>query len=236
MIVARTRIITGDAVSPDGCDGAEPTVIASTTRPSSVVRRDDAPTVLATNVARNRGALYVARSMVPFVDYYLPGNAYVTVEDERALPIGAPRPDSWLLTDFRSAPPPRALAFRRAHSRLWSIARRHYFDIALAPVTELPQFGDGWYPPERLGHDEWRWSAGHAVTRLPTASGATALSMTFDIPDDKHPPTITFALNGVIIDRFVPATGRIMRDYRVTAAAQNVVAITVAPTYNELRA
>ena len=97
---------------------------------------------------------------------------------------------------------------------MWSIARRHYFDLALAPVTDLPEFGDGWYAPERLGHDEWRWTAGHAVVRLPPSSGPTALSMSFDIPDDKHPPTVTLTLDGVIVDRFVPEGGHVAREYR----------------------
>src|SRR5262249_32893062 len=147
----------------------------------TVVRREDAPTVQAINAARGLAAphqLYVARSMIPFVEYYLPREPYITVEDERALPVGATHAGSGLLTDFRSQPP-RGLLLRREHGRLWSIARRAYFDVALAPITDLPQFLSGWYAPERLGHDEWRWTSGRAMTRLPAASGAVTLSMSF---------------------------------------------------------
>jgi hypothetical protein len=206
----------------------------------AVVRREDAPTIRAIQAARSLAArhqLYVARSMAPFVEYGLPREPYITVEDEHALPVGAAQSGSWLLSDFRTAPP-HGLVFRRAHGRLWNIARRAYFDVALAPVAQLPQFVSGWYPPERLGHDEWRWSSGHAAMQLPATSGATRLSMSFDIPDDKHPPTMTLTLDGVIVDRFVPNGGHLSREYRLTpnAARAPLLEITVEPTYNERRA
>ena len=61
------------------------------------------------------------------------------------------------------------------------------------------------------------------------------LSMNFDIPDDKRPPTITLLLNGVIIDRFVPDSGRVSRQDRVPAGSTNTLEIDVQPTYNAVR-
>jgi len=204
----------------------------------AVVRREDSPPVRAVRAARSIGAphqLYVAHSMSPFAEYFLRRTPYIRVAGERALLLGDPparRP--WLLTELSSTSP-RELTFRRARGHLWNIARRHFFDVALAPVAALPQFVSGWYPPERLGVDEWRWTAGRAVTNLPAASGDTILALDFDIPDHLRPPVITFTLNGTIIDSFRPTTGHTRKEYGVTGAAANVLEIAVDPTYNSAR-
>lgn len=212
--------------------------IAYTLPALSIVRREDSPPVRAVRAARSVGGehpLYVAHSMEPFAESFLRRRPYLRVNDERSLPMGSPAARAWKLTEL-AATSPRELTFRRAHGRLWNIARRHYFDVALAPVDALPQFGAGWYPPERAGLDEWRWTAGRATVQLPPMPPGPALfAIEFDIPDHLRPPLVTLTLNGVVIDSFRPGTGRLRKEYGVTAAAANTLEIAVAPTYNSVR-
>jgi hypothetical protein len=110
---------------------------------------------------------------------------------------------------------PGGFIFHRPHDQLWSIARRHYFDVALEPVTKQAQFVSGWYFGERSGTDEWRWMSGHSVTRLPAASGGTVLRLEGSFPAEllSQKPNVTVMLNGDILDRFVPAEEHWQRDY-----------------------
>ncbi len=188
------------------------------------VRNQIAPPVAAVQSIRRHldpkhDQLFVAFAMTPFVQYFEPDYPFLRVMDDRALPLSSePRP--WLLMELDAAPD-RGFVFTRDHGHLWNISRRHYFDVALAPVRELPQFVSGWYAAERSGTDEWRWMGPHSVTRLPPAKGDTVVRLLFDIPDEIMPehPTVTIAVNGTIVDRFRPAESHLARDYHVTPAA-----------------
>lgn len=199
------------------------------------VRNSVAPPVAAVKSIRQhldpkRDQLYVAFAMLPFVQYFEPDYPFLRVED-RALPLSSTNRRPWMLMDLDGMPD-RGFVFTRDHGHLWNIARRHYFDVALAPVRELPQFVSGWYTAERSGTDEWRWMAAHSVTKLPPASGDTALRLVFDLPNEIMPqhPTITVMLNGVVLDRFSPTNAHISRDYHVVPApngAPNVLELDI---------
>ena len=155
----------------------------------------------------DRDDLFVGVAMHPFMQVLAPNRPYVKVLDERALPLSIGNRRPWLLAEIDMTKPGGGWFFRRPHDQLWSIARRHYFDVALEPVAKQAQFVSGWYQAERSDTDEWRWMSGHSVTRLPAASGETVLRLEGNFPAELLPrkPNVTIVLNGDILDRFVPA-------------------------------
>lgn len=187
------------------------------------VRNTISPSVLGVDAVRQHldprtTDLYVAFSMTPFIDYYLPNYMYHLVGDERALPLTAPARTPYLLTEIDRTEP-TGWVFRRDRDALWNIARRHYFEVALEPVRQQARFVSGWYQAERSGPDEWRWMSARSTTILPPQNGMTKLRLKFDVPDDliSNPPTITFLLNGALIDRFKATEGHLERDWDVEA-------------------
>jgi hypothetical protein len=192
-----------------------------------VVRTTDSPPYAALRAVRehldaSRDQLYVGFAMSPFVEYFEPAFPWTKVLDERALPLSQPKKRAWLLTEI-DATKPSEFVFTRAHEQLWHIARRHYFDVALEPFTAVPQFGSGWYLPERNGQEENRWMARHSTTILPGRTGDTVLRLVYDIPDELMPqhPTVTVKLNGVIIDQSQPSESHPSRDFHVVPAPNN---------------
>ncbi len=180
--------------------------------------------------------LYVAFPMTPFIDYFLPNHPYHLVFDERALPLTVPTRTPYLLTEIDHTEP-SGYVFKRDRGPLWNIARRHYFEVALEPLPQLPRFVSGWYPPERSGVDEWRWMSGRSVTTLPRSSGLTKLRIQFDVPDElmASPPTVSILLNGAVIDRFKAPEAHLAREYDVTPGpAANALEITTDRTLARL--
>jgi hypothetical protein len=196
----------------------------------TVVRDTISPPVLGIEAVQQHldphaSELYVAFPMTPFIDYLLPERQYHRVYDERALPLTSPVQKAWLLTEIDHTKP-AGYVFSREHGPLWNIARRHFFEVALEPIQQLPQFVSGWFPAEQKGPEEWRWMDGRSVTILPPSNGPTKLRIQFDVPDElmSSPPTISFLLNGAVIDRFKPAEAHLIREYDVTpGAAQNTL-------------
>jgi hypothetical protein len=208
----------------------------------TIVRRQVAPPVLAarqvnTAIDPRRDFLFVAHEMTPFVQYFAPYVQFQGVLDERALPMSTMGRQPWLISEIDATTPKGGWIFRRPHDRLWNIARRHYFDAALAPMTRLPQFVSGWYAPERSDVDEWRWMSAHSVTQLPPASGPTELRIGFSVAVEIVPqhPTVTIVLNGVIIDRVRISEEHNEMDYPVTPApngAPNILELSIDRTLN----
>jgi hypothetical protein len=208
----------------------------------TVVRTEVAPPVLAAQrvnaaIDPRRDFLFVAHEMTPFVQYFAPYVQFQGVLDERALPMSTMGRRPWLISEIDATNPVGGWIFRRPHERLWNIARRHYFDAALAPMARLPQFVSGWYAPERSDVDEWRWMSAHSVTQLPPASGPTVLRIRFSVAIEIVPqhPTVTVMLNGVIIDRVRIDEEHNERQYDVTPApigAPNVLELSIDRTLN----
>lgn len=220
--------------------------IAYTLPALTPVRNQLSPPVLAIQAVQKnitpRDQLFVAFGMTPFVEYFLPYQPYLRVLDERAMPLSLelqPKRRPWLVTELDWTTP-RGFMYHREKGALWNIARRHYFNVALVPVSDLPQFVSGWYRPERQGIDEWRWMAQRSVTRLPPASGKQALRLTFDVPDELmgDPPVVTVKLNGTIVARFKAPEAHLARDYYVQPApdgAVNILELSVDKSLNPAR-
>jgi len=210
----------------------------------TAVRSSVAPSVAAARAIRQyidpkRDQLFVGASMTPFVDYFAPYIPYIRVEGERALPMSPPVRKQYLLTEI-DVERPSGRIFARERGRLWNITRRHYFETALEPVRELPQFVSGWCAPERSATDEWRWMSRHSVTKLPPRNGKSALHLTIDVPDELMPsrPTLTIVMNGAIVDRFQPVEAHMSREYGVMAApngAPNVLELDTDRVLNEVQ-
>jgi hypothetical protein len=219
--------------------------IAYTLPALSIARNDVSPPIRAVQaipatIDLRRDELFVGQAMTPFLEYLLPHQPYVRVYDERSLPLSAtPSRHPWLLTELDMTTP-YGLEFHRAHGRLWNIARRHYFDVALEPIRDLPQLVSGWYPSERYETAEWRWMAKHSVTRIHPQTGDAELYLAFDVPDEmmSQPPLVTVMLNGAIVDRFKAPEAHLTRDYHVQGAANNapnVLELDVDRTLNPAR-
>ncbi|HEV2721707.1 MAG TPA: hypothetical protein VG323_16935 [Thermoanaerobaculia bacterium] len=204
----------------------------------AVVRGSDSPTVQGVaavdHLDPRRDDLFVGVAMHPFIQVLAPNKPYVKVLDERALPLSIGNRRPWLLTEI-DLTKPGGYVFHRPHDQLWSIARRHYFDVALEPVTRQAQFVSGWYQAERSDTDEWRWMSGHSVTRLPAAAGDTVLRLEGNFPEELLPekPNVTIMLNGDILDRFVPSQEHWQRDYHANQphGAPATLEIVVDKTY-----
>ena len=173
----------------------------------NTVRNEIAPSVLATSEVARRvdprtAQLYVGHTMSKFVDLLLPGMPYTHVVDDRALPLAA-RGNAWLLAEITETPE-TGFVFRRKRGHLWNIARRHYFEVKLEPLARRPHFVSGWYAPESMDIQEWRWMSKHSVTLLPPGRGTTILGLHLGVPGElmARNPEITVTLNGVAL----PAT------------------------------
>ena len=178
----------------------------------AVVRNTVSPPLQAIAVTKRTlnpagDRLYVAYSMVPYVEYFVPRRPWLRVLDERAIPLDDLNPNPAFLLTEHDYPVSRGYAFTRHRGGLWNIARRHYFDVSLAPVERFAHFGAGWYQPESSDTDEWRWMGSHSATLLPPTSGPAALRLNFDVPAELLPlhPRVTIKLNGKVIESF-PAT------------------------------
>jgi hypothetical protein len=188
----------------------------------TISRRMISPSVLGVEAVRQHldprtSDLYVSFPMSPFIDLFLPQYPYRLVFDERGLPLSVPSKKPYFLTEVyhtRSA----GHVFRRERGALWNISRRHYFEVALEPLPQSAQFVSGWYPPEINGAEEIRWMVGRSVTILPPSDRITKLRLQFDVPDELmgSPPTITFLMNGAVLDRFQPSEAHLVREYDVT--------------------
>jgi len=189
----------------------------------TTVRNEVSPSALVVEAARQHldpdsQHLFVAFDMIPFVQYLDPALPFTRVLDDRAMPLSIGQQQPWLLAEDESAPR-NGFVFRRDRGRLWDIARRHYFECGLEPMTRLAQFGDGWYTSERNGNDEWRWMGKQSTTTLPPAEGKSRLRLVFDLPGEliARRPVVTIRLNGAVLDR-LEGGPHFEHDYRVEAA------------------
>jgi hypothetical protein len=159
--------------------------------------------------------LYVAYSMVPFMESLAPSYPMTRVGDDRAVPLGEPQ-NPYLLADMTNAPQTEPL-IRRKRGALWNIARRHYFEVALVPLTNFARFESGWYPVERDGEYESRVMSDHAVIALPPRASQSEVGMVLDVPAELEGSIVRVTINGVIVDRITMRSGENIREYPVAA-------------------
>ncbi|HEX7153723.1 MAG TPA: hypothetical protein VF618_19705 [Thermoanaerobaculia bacterium] len=202
------------------------------------VRRDIAPPLLAIEKLQQvrPAQLYVAHTMWPFVEYLAPGADFVRVLDDRAMPI-SDAADPWLLAELNRGEA-TGHVFRRERGRLWKIARRHYFDVVLRPMTRRAQFLAGWYPAEGGGIDEWRWMGARSVTVLPGATGEQMLRLQLTMPVELVPrnATVTVTLNGRVLERVTMTGNALTRDFDdlvpAPDGAPNTLVLTIDQTFH----
>ena len=98
------------------------------------VRNDFSPPLQAVrSLAAETSTIYVQKRLRPWTEYYLHDRSLVHVEE--TLPPGAS--DGVFLREGRSAAP-GTVAFVWPRDRLWNIARRRYFEVAVVPVAASP--------------------------------------------------------------------------------------------------
>jgi hypothetical protein len=202
------------------------------------VRNEIAPSIRAAQTAAQRidserDQLFVGHSMVVFMDLVAPGKPYTRVLDDRAMPIAA-GDRAWLLAEVTTTAEDGTM-FRRERGRLWNIARRHYFEVKLAPITARPRFIAGWYAPESMETNQWRWMKGQSVTMLPPVRGEAILHMQFGVPGEliPHKPTITVRLNGRVIGTIAVTSDAAERDFHLQPAPQglpNILEVSIDRT------
>jgi hypothetical protein len=188
------------------------------------VRNEVAPSVLAARAAaglvqREGKRLFAGQTMVVFLDLVAPGLPYTQVLDDRALPLGDAE-DAWLLAEV-TATPETGRMFRRERGNLWNIARRHYFEIKLAPLAARPRFVSGWYEPELAEKSPRRCMAGRSVTLLPPVKDEALLRMHVEIPFELVPdhPAIAITVNGRLIESVPVNDHNLVRDFSVHPAS-----------------
>lgn len=202
------------------------------------VRNDVAPSIAAARAAiqqvdPRRDQLFVGHTMMVFMDLEAPGFPYTRVVDDRAMPVDA-REHSYLLAEITTTPEEGQM-FQRPHDALWYIARRHYFDVKLAPITARPRFISGWYAPESMETNSWRWMSSQSVMLLPPVNGEALLRVHFGIPGEliaKH-PAITVKMNGRVIERVPVDSDSMERDFHVSPAPKglpNVLELSIDQT------
>lgn len=202
--------------------------IAYTLPALTPVRNEVAPSLVAAravldHVNPHADQLFVGHTMSVFMDYVAPGFPFIKVIDDRAMPVSVLNRPAWLLAEITTTGE-QGFVFRRERGPLWNIARRHYFAIKLQPLRERPRFLSGWYSPEAMGQEEWRWMSGHSATMLPPAQGETLLRMHLGVPGEVMPqnPRITVKLNGRVVDEFRTTLGYLERDYHVMPAPRGL--------------
>ncbi|MGK2858799.1 MAG: hypothetical protein ACSLFQ_16500 [Thermoanaerobaculia bacterium] len=181
----------------------------------NIVRTTAAPTVsalewLRANEAAPRGTLYVGRSMKQFVEYSLPDVPFAVVANEHALPL---RDVSGLLLAEWLSGHPQELAFRRERGRLWSVARRHYFDVSISPLRPAPVFLDGWAPADSDSSGEFRRMSTHSLMLLPRSSSPSWLTLEMELPSSSS--TVEVRLDGVTLGRATPSGAELEIEYKV---------------------
>lgn len=158
-------------------------------------------------------SLFVGHSMTKFVDYYLPHTKYERVIDARGLPVRW-KGEPWLLADTTSN--------LKEHNRLWSILRRQFFAVELAPIRDLPRFVSGW--------SEERVMNASSLLVLPPRTGEQLLRLDLHTPADAR-STLVITLNGKQLDAIpLDNTTYVNRDYRVEPSAMNVLELNVTPS------
>ena len=179
------------------------------------VMREDSPPIAA--LKHLPDDLYVGYAMAPYVN-----RPYVLVQDEFALPLSPGK--HWLLTEIDHTTP-SGLVFSRPHDQLWQLAVRRYFTVALEPMTRFATFGEGWQPPERKDHDEWRWMGARSVMHLPPIRDHAYLRLAFDSPE---PGSVEVRINGELRETVAVTPALLERNYNVPSADRdNIVELTL---------
>ncbi|HKS24076.1 MAG TPA: glycosyltransferase 87 family protein [Thermoanaerobaculia bacterium] len=95
-------------------------------------------------------------------------------------------------------------------------------------------FGDGWYGEEGMPPHSWRWMGARSTATLPALAGGARLELAFEVPQANLPATITVALNGRVVDRYVETRTTSARAYDAEGKETQLV-ITTSRTISPSR-
>jgi hypothetical protein len=170
---------------------------------AEVHRNPSPPAALVTWLRTNvPGTLWVHGGMRPVLQWGLPDRDLRIITGMEAIPPDAPLAGAWYISEGLSNEP-TAVEFRRAHSRVWEIARQRYFESYAVPLLRVWRFGDGWYGEEAEGEQVTRWMRARSLTYVPADGRPSRLALEVISPAEIRPPqTVEVRWNGAVVDRF----------------------------------
>jgi hypothetical protein len=172
------------------------------------VRTNDSPPVIAMGWIREnvpRGTtIYMTGAIEPFTDYFLPDYNVVPVADDVDSSNAPLQSGAFVVSDALSRRG-QAVNFKRTRRRLWALFNQRYFEASVTPAAGWIKFGAGWYGEEEDAEGKaWRWMGRESRTLLGPVGSHAFLGVSATLPLDFEPaPTVTIALDGRVIDRFV---------------------------------
>lgn len=202
-------------------------------------RTTDAPPVaalewIARSVPKN-AAVFVHGSYGPHTTAILPGRDVKFFDSPDEIPLLSG--EGWVV-DYEVHP--GAMNFVRPRNALWKVLRQRAFEASVRRVTNLVQFGEGWYSQEGDDASAWRWMGAESHTTLPPLEGRGRLLVQFFVPLDslQGAPVIAVEVNGVLVDRFQAVTANVRKEWVVASRkdASNDLRITTSGTVVPQRA
>lgn len=196
-----------------------------------VVRTTDSPPVAAARWIRERlptrqSVIVVAPALRRHAERLLPGFQLRLLGEGQRPPLEPLGQAVYLMVEDR-VPGSRNVSFNRERDDLWPLVRQRFFDVTVVPLSDAA-FGEGWYGPESLGRDTWRWMGRRSVTTLGAVEGRARLSLDFEIASEEA--SVFIVLNDGRLDRFTPARRSERRTYLVrtrTGGAPNRLVMEV---------
>lgn len=179
------------------------------------VRDDIPPTVevmhwIHANLDRRHVTLYVEGGLWPFARYYLQGYRWQTIDDRFATHRVKEKRNAWIVRPGVVSGE-NDIEFRRHRGRIWNLSAHRYFEASVEPVSASVTFTDGWYWPETLGEEMWRWMGAKGRALLPGIAGRGEFLLRMTSMTER--PVVTIRLNGAILDRFIPPNREFERRY-----------------------
>ncbi len=166
------------------------------------VRTHDAPPVRAMLRAKEslHEPLYVHETMRAWADAILPPGTWTLIAGDLATPPppAGPQRGSVIIEGLTMALGHEQ--FTRPRNQLSGIARPVNFEVSILPIDDLVSFSTGWYGGESAHMRAWRWMGRSATIELPPLRGNGTLHLVLEPPPGGS-PIVTFAYNGIVIDR-----------------------------------
>jgi hypothetical protein len=159
--------------------------------------------------------LFVDASLTPQADYLLSDYSRETTPGEGVITARS----GVVILSERPLTSDRQQHFSRRRKNLWDIVRRYYFDVFVAELQSVAQFGEGWYDPETDGRRAWQWMGKRGVVYLPVSSGGGTLRYRLSVPFKmlRTSPQITVSVNGHQVDQFTATQEEMTRSIFTTA-------------------
>jgi hypothetical protein len=185
---------------------------------------------------RRDSPVVVAADVAPFAVCDLPSRRLDIVDLDR-VPVIPDAGSVWYVTEGAGFSP-RSRLFARPHGRIWELARRRYFEVAVGPATDLMVFASGWYGREGDGRNGWQWMGRRGVILLQPVAGRGRLALDVSAPSQLvGQATMTIRFNGAVADRVLIAGDPVERtlDLIPRQGVLNEVEISTDRVINPMR-